>query len=171
MKSTKIKFNAVLIVFILLNIPLVSYAQNELNFILGNWDLKVKTYTESVITNTLAEVNGKFILDQKAIQSDLRSIYDETPFFWSTSILTLDESNNWIIHWIPANSATFSYATANFVGNDFVGTGDGVDLNGEYKLKFKYFNINDDSYSFESQISYDDGRTWSQSQEITAVRK
>ena len=135
--------------------------QSDLDFFIGKWEVELLDAGGNVTGQ--AQTHAYWILDGSAMQDDWRSLDRQgNVVFSGTSVRTfVPATGRWAIHWIPANTAGYTYIDAEWIDGELQSTGAGFDARGAFKERFRYFDITPVSYTFKMERSYDDGATWS----------
>jgi hypothetical protein len=104
----------------------------------------------------------KYILDGYAMQDDYLILdIDDNVVFRGTSIRSYNpRSGKYQIVWIIPGYKGLTDISAEWKDGKLVSTGKGYDYQGDFLERFEYYDIEDNSYKFKMDRSYDDGKTW-----------
>ncbi len=146
-------------------------ANAAVDFFLGEWDVKVLAEDSQVIGRARTEVRR--ILDGTAMQADYYGLGpDGNPAFRGTTIRTWSpQRGQFIVHWAMAGLPGYTYLEEKVVDGELHAEGHGVDAQGEFQERYRYFNISETTYSFQGERSYDDGKTWRPFAHLQAVKR
>ncbi len=133
----------------------------QLEFFLGKWE--VRGQDQSPDTPPGARTHAYYILDGTMIQDDFRALDSSGKVVWrGTSLRTYDsQKGKFSIKWLMAYSSGYTDITAEMKDGELVSTGKGVDSGGRaFRERFRYYEIQKDSFKFQMERSYDEGKTW-----------
>jgi hypothetical protein len=145
-------------------------------FLIGDWDVAATRYKEdgSPLFQYKASWNAKYLNDERMIVDDFKA-YGPTGQAVS-SYVTLRTYSETTRRWEMAGlSALQPAASAQWYGElkdgEMLLDASGKDPAGNMvKTKIRFFNIAKNSFSWESKVSRDDGKTWVKTASLIASR-
>ena len=148
----------------------------QFGFLIGDWDVAATRYKEdgSVLFKYEASWNAKYLNEGRMIVDDFKAF---TPTGQAvSSYVTLRTYSETTHRWEMAGlSALKPAASAQWYGElkngEMLLDASGKDPAGSMvKTKIRFFNIAKNSFSWESKISRDDGKTWIKTASLLASR-
>jgi hypothetical protein len=148
----------------------------QFDFLIGDWDVAATRYKEdgSPLIQYKATWNAKYLNEGRMIVDDFKA-YAPTGQAVS-SYVTLRTYSEATRRWEMAGlSALQPAASAEWYGElkdgEMVLDASGKDLAGNtVKTKIRFFNIAKNSFSWESKVSRDEGKTWIKTASLLASR-
>ncbi len=142
----------------------------EADFFLGRWAIQ-ELSADGVLVGR-ARTHVRRILDDTALQSDYFSLdrQGNTVFRGTTVRSFAPAIGQWIVHWSMANLPGYTYLQERWEDGELVGSGHGMDGQGEFQERYRYSDISDSTYTFRMERSYDGGQSWAQYANLRAVR-
>ena len=149
----------------------------QFDFLIGDWSVAATRYKEdgSTLFQYKATWNAKYLNEGRMIVDDFKA-YAPTGQAVSSyvTLRTYSETNH---RWEMAGLAALQPAvSAEWFGEwkdgEMLMSATGKDPAGNVvKTKIRFFHIAKDSFEWESQVSRDDGKTWSKTATLLASRE
>lgn len=141
-------------------------AQSEfqkMDFLIGDWNYKARSLTSQ---GTFFEqeffTKCTYMFNETAHKDDF--FYTDPNgnlICYGTTIRSYDEqSGQWRMLWVESNLSITTKMTGEYREGSFYFDGQGKDKQGEYLEKIVFYDIEEDSYSWKMDRSYDNGKTW-----------
>jgi hypothetical protein len=148
----------------------------QFDFLIGNWDVSATRYKEdgSLLFQYKASWSAKYLNEGRMILDDFRA-YAPTGQEVS-SYVTLRTYSEATHRWEMAGLSALQPALSaewygEFKDGEMLLDASGRDPAGNMvKTKIRFFNIANDSFSWESNVSRDEGKTWFRTASLLASR-
>lgn len=137
-------------------------SSNAFDFLLGDWDVEMLAMPEGSTVGRRANLNVRRILDGAALLDEIRHVDEtgEVNFRGATFRTYLLDSDRWYVLWMMANIEGCTELEARVVDGEVHTAGKGRDPMGELIERGRYYDIDDDAFSFTLERSNDAGKTW-----------
>jgi len=135
----------------------------KIDFFIGEWSIESVDITpDGSFQKGRAKSVVKYILDGYAMQDDYLILdKDDSIVFRGTSIRSYNpKSHKYQIVWIMPGYKGLTDISAEWKDGKLLSTGKGYDYQGDFLERFEYYDIEDNSYKFKMDRSYDNGNTW-----------
>jgi len=148
----------------------------QFDFLIGDWDVTATRYKEdgSPLFQYKASWNAKVLNEGRMIVDDFKAYAPSGEAVSSfVTLRTYSEvTNRWEIAGLPAlQPATITEWHGEFKGGEMVLDANGKDPAGSrVKTRIRFFDIAKNSFSWESKVSRDEGKTWIKSATLLASR-
>jgi hypothetical protein len=144
----------------------------QLDFFIGQWNVEARSADgERIVGRARTEV--RYILDGRAMQADYYGLDPggNTVFRGTTIRTYVPATDRFVVHWAMANLPGYTYIDSRLEDGELHGDGRGFDLQGEFVERYRYYDFNDERYSFEMSRSYDGGETWQPFANLRATKR
>jgi len=144
----------------------------QVDFFIGEWDVRALSADGSQVVGR-ARTEVRYILDGNAIQADYYALDPggNTVFRGTTIRTYVPATDRFIVHWAMAGLPGYTYLEVEYRDGELHGEGHGVDLQGEFLERYRYFDLSDTTYAFEMSRSYDGGETWQPFSNLRATKR
>ncbi len=154
-----------------------SSEHHQFDFLIGDWDVEAVRYApDGVATPYRAEWSAKSVNDGRMIIDDFKAISPNGVVI--SSYITLRSYSPRTQRWEFAGLAAHQPAAAILEwygamdGDAMVLSATGVGPNGDkVKNRIRFFDISDSKFSWQSDMSFDGGKSWVKIGQLKAVRK
>lgn len=152
-------------------------AAGQFDFFIGEWNTELVAYNlDGEVINTIPgnwrveKVNGgRMIVDRYE-----SSLPNGVELSGGTTLRTYSpETKRWeMVFLTPMQANMVQQFAANYEDGEIRGSAYGVDLDGvETWAKIRFFNISENSFEWEQEVSWDNGKSWFRTRTISAQRK
>ncbi|MFL0803950.1 MAG: hypothetical protein K6L81_09530 [Agarilytica sp.] len=148
----------------------------QFDFLIGMWDVKgERTFPDGRKMKYLATWEARYINDKRMIMDDFRNLSPDGKDI--SSYVTLRSyspaTKRWELAGLPAMSP--AHITHEWYGlmeaGDMILTATGITPDGRAIIsKFRFYDISKQQFSWESTLSFDDGKTWVRNSALIALR-
>ncbi len=135
----------------------------RLNFFVGDWSIEtLDIMPDGQFQKNRGRSCATFFMDGHAMKDEYQ-ILNETgkTIFQGLTIRSYNPvTKKYQIIWIMPGKTGITDITAEFINDIFMGKGTGYDEYGPFLERFEYYDIQENSYKFKMDRSYDNGKTW-----------
>ena len=149
-----------------------SRGMDRLSFFIGEWDVEVRSTDGTQLLGRARTVVSP-ILDGRALQSDYYGLGPSgDPVFRGTTVRTwIPSTGRYAVHWAMAELPGYTYLDEAYRDGALHAEGHGFDGQGEFRERYRYYDLSDSTYTFEMSRSYDDGRSWQPFAHLRATKR
>lgn len=142
----------------------------QLDFFIGEWEATSYDADGNVVGKSRG--GARWILDGTLQRHDYLGLDPAgNVVFRGTSLRTwIPSTGRWVVHWVMSNTPGYTYIDSVWKDGELHGTGTGFDAGGEFRERYRYWEITDTTYTFQLSRSYDGGETW-QAYPLTRAHK
>lgn len=146
--------------------------RKQYDFLIGNWDC---TFVQFADGKEAAQYpctwQGKYTFDGLMVQDDFRMYHQEQMVFSGTTLRTfVEQKQRWDLAFLGSGAGHWPNFHGQWKDNQMQITQKGKDQKGEFDAKIHFKNIEQNSFLWTMEKSYDGGKTWSHDMEIRSTR-
>lgn len=153
-------------------------AKKQFEFLIGSWDCTYLQYSNT--TDSMGEVvakypcdwNAKYTFDGHMVQDDFQLYYEGKVAFAGTTLRTwVQNKQRWDLAFLSAGRGHWPnfHGTWQETGMEIAASGS--DQRGDFVSKIRFVDIKANSFLWEMEKSYDDGKSWYLDTQIKTTRK
>lgn len=146
----------------------------QYDFLKGQWNCEYKAYAEEKVTYSSACTwEGRYTLEGSMFQDDFRLFNAEgNKIFSATTIRTwVPQKNRWDLAALFSQQGHYPNFHGVWENDEMVISVQGEDPKGKFDGKIRFFDIDENTFSWKLERSYDQGKTWHLGVTIDAKRK
>lgn len=146
--------------------------RQQYDFIIGEWECTFVQFAKGKeATNYPCTWHGRYTFDGLMVQDDFRMYHQEKMVFSGTTLRTwVAHKKRWDLAFLGAGVGHWPNFFGEWQEGQMQITSKGTDQLGEFDAKIRFTNIQDDSFLWQMEKSYDGGENWQLDAEIRSRR-
>ena len=148
---------------------------SQFDFLLGHWNTKLEKFDAAgnVIANTHGRWHGRWLHDRRIFFDEFHSYVPggKTQISYMSTLRTYDPSSaQWEMTFLVAHQPpVLSRFYGRLIRDQVHLNGEGKTVDGKFfSIKVCFFNISKSGFTWEDQISFDEGQNWRPQSRISA---